>query len=341
MLFKSTTLALGALAVSHVLAHGYIPGFVTDGVWNQGFLLEYYYVIAQGGTAPSIAAWYAEDLDSGFIAPDAYQTDNITCHKNAKPGALTATVEAGGTVEFEWTTWPHNTGPVLTYIAPCNGNCSAVNKDTLRWTKIDEAGYDVSTETWALQTLIDQNSTWTTTVPAVLAPGNYVFRHELIALQGGENVDGAQNYPLCFNIAVTGSGTETPPTGVLATDLYTEDDPGILFNPYTAITSYPIPGPTLWTGNSGSGASSSSTSKASTSTATSKASTTTRATTTTLATTKTATTATASPTATGTGTGTSTGQSLYGQCGGTGWTGPTTCASGTCTYENVYYSQCL
>lgn len=36
-----------------------------------------------------------------------------------------------------------------------------------------------------------------------------------------------------------------------------------------------------------------------------------------------------------------TGSPLYGQCGGTGWTGPTTCASGTCTYGNPWYSQCL
>ncbi|TGO58471.1 hypothetical protein BELL_1289g00010 [Botrytis elliptica] len=32
----------------------------------------------------------------------------------------------------------------------------------------------------------------------------------------------------------------------------------------------------------------------------------------------------------------------YAQCGGTGWTGSTTCASGyVCTYGNAYYSQCL
>ncbi|KAH8805958.1 glycoside hydrolase family 3 protein [Xylogone sp. PMI_703] len=36
-----------------------------------------------------------------------------------------------------------------------------------------------------------------------------------------------------------------------------------------------------------------------------------------------------------------TGSPLWGQCGGQGWTGPTTCASGTCTYSNPYYSQCL
>ncbi|OOQ84425.1 Alpha-L-arabinofuranosidase axhA [Penicillium brasilianum] len=33
---------------------------------------------------------------------------------------------------------------------------------------------------------------------------------------------------------------------------------------------------------------------------------------------------------------------LYGQCGGTGWTGATTCVSGACcTYSNAWYSQCL
>ncbi|CAF0944901.1 unnamed protein product [Brachionus calyciflorus] len=35
-------------------------------------------------------------------------------------------------------------------------------------------------------------------------------------------------------------------------------------------------------------------------------------------------------------------QKLYSQCGGIGWTGPTTCADGlTCQYQNPYYSQCL
>jgi cellulose 1,4-beta-cellobiosidase len=38
----------------------------------------------------------------------------------------------------------------------------------------------------------------------------------------------------------------------------------------------------------------------------------------------------------------STGAAHWGQCGGQGWTGPTTCVSPyTCTYVNAYYSQCL
>ncbi|PWY96660.1 xyloglucanase [Aspergillus sclerotioniger CBS 115572] len=52
----------------------------------------------------------------------------------------------------------------------------------------------------------------------------------------------------------------------------------------------------------------------------------------------TSTTTAATATATATATGTST---AYGQCGGSGYTGPTTCPSGyTCTYENEFYSQC-
>lgn len=32
----------------------------------------------------------------------------------------------------------------------------------------------------------------------------------------------------------------------------------------------------------------------------------------------------------------------WGQCGGIGWTGATTCVAGTtCTVMNAYYSQCL
>ncbi|KAF3391033.1 hypothetical protein DPV78_011170 [Talaromyces pinophilus] len=35
-------------------------------------------------------------------------------------------------------------------------------------------------------------------------------------------------------------------------------------------------------------------------------------------------------------------QSLWGQCGGTGWTGPTQCVSGACCQvQNPYYSQCI
>ncbi|KAF7713449.1 Esterase PHB depolymerase family protein [Penicillium ucsense] len=39
--------------------------------------------------------------------------------------------------------------------------------------------------------------------------------------------------------------------------------------------------------------------------------------------------------------GSPTGAPLYGQCGGFGWTGPTTCAQGVCTAYSAFYAQCL
>lgn len=125
---------------------------------------------------------YAENLDSGFVAPDAYGTTNISCHKNSVPGTLTASVSAGGSITFQWpATWPHPYGPVLTYVASCNGDCAKADKSTLSWVKIDASGIDYTTQKWASQVLIDQAGKWTTKVPSSLKAGNYVFRHEIIA----------------------------------------------------------------------------------------------------------------------------------------------------------------
>lgn len=245
MVGVSSFLSLGALAGS-AAAHGFVSGFVTDGTWNQNFILDYYYQRVNTGSFPDVAGWYAENLDSGFIEPSKFNTVDINCHKNAEPGALTATVAAGGTIDFQWTKWPHGIGPMLTYIASCNGDCSTVDKATLQWVKIDEYGIDYDTQVWGAQKFMDSNNTWTTHVPAALAPGNYVFRHETIALHGGGSANGAQAYPQCINIAVTGSGTKALPAGTLGVNLYKATDPGILVNPYTTITNYVIPGPKLW-----------------------------------------------------------------------------------------------
>ncbi|KAH7304978.1 family 61 glycoside hydrolase [Stachybotrys elegans] len=242
--------ALGLLALaSGVLSHGLVTSYTVDGEEYGGFLLDYYYDIVNGGTAPDIAAWYAENLDIGFVEPNAYGTAAINCHKNAKPGKLYTTVAAGGSVTFDWTPkpWPHPYGPILAYVAKCDGECTDVNPTSLRWVKIEEQGIDYDTQVWAQAQFVDQDSNWTVNIPESLAPGNYVLRHELIALHGAASANGAQNYPQCFNIKITGSGTANP-TGVPGTSLYKATDPGILFNPYVTITNYVIPGPALWRG---------------------------------------------------------------------------------------------
>lgn len=262
---------VAAAFAAEALAHGTVSGFKTDGVYNRGYLLQDYYTKANGGALPDTAGWYAENLDNGFISPDAYTTSDIVCHKNSAPGAITATVAAGGTVDFQWTVWPDShIGPILTYVAKCDADCADADKTSLLWVKIDEAAIDLTSQEWPIAAMIANNNTYTVTVPSTLAAGNYVFRHEIIAMHGAGSENGAQNYPQCVNIAITGSGTDSP-VGVLGTALYTPTDPGILFNPYTTLTSYTIPGPALYSGGTSSTGSSSGSSASSAPTTTASA----------------------------------------------------------------------
>jgi hypothetical protein len=133
-------------------------------------------------------------------------------------------------------------------MANCNGPCETIDKTTLKWFKIDQGGLISGASppgTWATDTLIANNNSWTVTIPPTLKTGNYVLRHEIIALHAAGSSGGAQNYPFCFNLAVTGTGSAAP-SGISADSFYTPSDPGILINIYQVLTTYVIPGPTLW-----------------------------------------------------------------------------------------------
>lgn len=217
---SNIALATGAFAAKAV-AHGLVSGFVTDGTWNQGFILDYYYESQNSGSYPETAGWYEEATDNGYVAPSSYGEADIICHKNAENANSVASVSAGGTIDFEWTTWPDShIGPILTYVANCGSDCSTVDKTTLEWVKIDEAGIDLDTQVWPTDDLIANNNTWSITVPSSLAAGSYVFRHEIIAMHGAGSEGGAQNYPFCISIDITGGGSDNP-SGTLGTALYT------------------------------------------------------------------------------------------------------------------------
>ena len=139
---------------------------------------------------------------------------------------------------------------MISYLADCGDDCTTVDKTTLEFFKIDAVGLvDDSTVpgTWGDDELIENNNSWMVEIPTSIAPGNYVLRHEIIALHSAGTEGGAQNYPQCFNLKVTGSGTDSP-AGTLGTELYNLDDPGILVNIYTSLSTYVIPGPTLYSG---------------------------------------------------------------------------------------------
>ena len=91
--------------------------------------------------------------------------------------------------------------------------------------------------------MIANNNTWAVQIPSSLKDGDYVLRTELIALHQAGTVEGAQNYPQCVNLRVTGGGNQALSGGQPATSLYKPSDPGIVFHIAAQLSRYPVPGP--------------------------------------------------------------------------------------------------
>jgi hypothetical protein len=182
------------------------------------------------------------------------------CHNSATPAPGHAVVEAGKSIFIQYDVdhdelgqeWPvEHKGPIKDMLAPCgDAGCEAVDKESLEFFTIAAAGMinddDVSEGGhWPTDILRDQGNGWLVVVPESVAPGFYVLRHEIIALHNAPDEDGgAQNYPFCFNLEVTGSGTETP-KGAKPTTFYKTSDPGIDISIWDRIDKYVIPGPAV------------------------------------------------------------------------------------------------
>ncbi|KAI1466701.1 carbohydrate-binding module family 1 protein [Daldinia caldariorum] len=370
---KKISPVVAALAsAATVAAHGHVDHVVIDGLFYQGYDPTNF---PYQQNPPTVVGWTTSQTDNGFVEPNSFGSADIICHKSAKPAGGHAQVKAGDSISITWNTWPEShKGPMIDYLAACNGPCESVNKETLEFFKIDEVGKiddSVQNGFWGSDVLIKNNNTWLVQIPSNIKPGNYVLRHETIALHSAGQANGAQAYPQCFNLEITGSGTEVP-AGVLGTKLYSAADPGIVVNIYTTGLTYTIPGPTLISGASSSvaqsssavtatgtatvGSGSSATSTSAAAATTTAASTTKAAQTTVSSTQKTSTAVVSTPTTLATSTRVATTpstttaanptgavdvQSLYGRCGGSGYAGPTACAEGTCKSWNPFYYQCV
>ncbi|CCF36552.1 family 61 endoglucanase [Colletotrichum higginsianum] len=192
--------------------------------------------------------------DNGPVTDGLFTTDAITCNiasdKNNVPSTETASVPAGSNVKFMWTEWKSDhPGPIMTYLADCGGKCSEFDGSKGNvWVKIDQSGYDANEAIpWASKRLPEQNSTYTIKLPATIAPGEYILRHEILGLQR-TNKDGnlAQFYPGCHQITVTGGGATKLPEGIALPGAYKADDTESIFLDYRKVTSYTPPGGPVW-----------------------------------------------------------------------------------------------
>ncbi|KLO06991.1 hypothetical protein SCHPADRAFT_837272 [Schizopora paradoxa] len=294
---------------------------------------------------------------------DITSTD-IACNVNASPSTGICSIAPGDSVTVEMHQQPGDRscaddaiggdhwGPINIYMAKVDDATTAVGSSA-GWFKIDEMGLPSNNpEYWATEVLNDNCGHFTFTIPSI-APGQYLLRAEVIALHVASSVGGAQFYMSCFQVNVGGSGTATPAT-VKIPGVYSASDPGILIDIYTSPKAYAIPGPTPYGTTSPAVATTAYPTTATWNTANQPA---------TVPTTAPAGASTGAPapssaaptsvhpstTFTDPGTTvpvpTSTNSAgtvaQYGQCGGQGWTGGTTCISSKCTVVNQYYSQCL
>jgi len=252
-------------AASMAAGHGIVQNMTIAGKFYD---LYDPYTTPYENPVPELAGW---TVQSNSPVQDV-TSSAMACNVDSKTGAISATAAAGADVLLHWTAWPSShKGPTMTYLAACSGDCSDVSDPTtLEWFKINEAGL-YSDGTWASDKLIADDNTWTLSLPSSIKAGNYVMRHELLALHSASSVGGAQFYMQCTNLKITGDGTELPTETVKFPGAYSATDPGIEINIYYPTpTSYDIPGPTVWSGaSSGSSSSASSASASSTAAASS------------------------------------------------------------------------
>jgi hypothetical protein len=241
-----TLFAALAGAVS-VAAHGHVNNIVINGASYPGFDT---FSDPWKNPRPIVVGWDTTVEDNGFVSPKDYGSSDIICHRGAKNAKGHAKVAAGDSIFIQWDTWPvGHVGPVLDYLAPCgDAGCETVSKETLKFFKIDEKGMKSKSPApgtpgkFATDEVLTNGFGWMVQIPKNVKAGFYVLRHEFIALHSAHQKGGAQNYPQCFNLEITGSGTDQP-EGVLGTSLYNAEDPGIDFNVYQDFGEYKIPGP--------------------------------------------------------------------------------------------------
>ncbi|KAH7305952.1 glycoside hydrolase [Stachybotrys elegans] len=247
-----SALAAALFGAATVSAHGWIRTITIGSDTYTG----YNPTIAPWQAVQDSIAWQNWATDTGFVpsTAESLASSDINCHLDSVNAIKSATVAAGSEVKLDWTSWPaSHKGPIMDYMARCeNDDCLTVDKETLKWFKIAEMGQlelgagNGTVGYWADDVLAETDWVWTVTIPADLAPGSYVLRHELLSLHSAYDEGGAQFYPQCINLVVTGNGTESP-EGVLGPELYTSTDPGVIYNVYNDEMSpeYQIPGPSV------------------------------------------------------------------------------------------------
>ncbi|EMD66687.1 hypothetical protein GGP41_008095 [Bipolaris sorokiniana] len=244
MKYLVPTLAFAATAA----AHGYVSN-ATIGGKDYTFYQPYqdpYTTGVKRISRPIQGNGPVEDVTLSDLQCGGYTAGGF---KGSSPAALHAEAAAGSEVKLYWTLWPEShVGPSITYMARCpDTGCDAyMPESNAVWFKVQEEGRQGTSNKWASDAIRVAGGYLSYTIPKCIPAGYYLVRHEVLALHSAYKYPGAQFYPGCHQLKVTGGGSTKPSGLVSFPGAYKGTDAGIAYNAYTAQT-YPIPGPKLFT----------------------------------------------------------------------------------------------
>ncbi|KXX75059.1 Cellulose-growth-specific protein [Madurella mycetomatis] len=247
MMFNSAFAAVVLLA-AEAAAHGAVTSYVIAGKNYPGY---------QGfspSNSPNVIQWQWPNYN-----PVTSCTDQKLRCNGGRSASLHAEAKPGDEVTAIWQQWTHSQGPIIVWMYKCPGEFSSCDGSGAGWFKIDEAGFSgdgrsvfLDTERpsgWEIAKLVGGNKGYTSRIPQGLAPGNYLIRHELIALH---QANAPQFYPECAQIKVTGSGTAQPGSSHKAAipGYCSNSDSNIRvpINDHSIPQTYVVPGPPVWNG---------------------------------------------------------------------------------------------
>ncbi|KAL4063407.1 glycoside hydrolase family 61 protein [Scleroderma yunnanense] len=232
---------LSLLLPALVSAHGYVSQVTIDGTVYKGN--------SPGSSATSSSI--IRQVSSNSPVKGATNPD-LNCGLSAQLAQDVGQANPGSQLEVQWsggytagTPWPHNTGPVMHYMAKCSGSCSSYQSANAEWFKIAELGLEPGNQTW-YQSQIQSGQPVSVTIPSTLAAGDYLLRSEIISLQNAMSEGGAEFYPSCIQLTVGGSQTGGPTSSETVTfpGGYTDTEAGILTpDIYNTPVNYTFPGP--------------------------------------------------------------------------------------------------
>ncbi|EMR66955.1 putative glycoside hydrolase family 61 protein [Eutypa lata UCREL1] len=233
-----STLAL-LLAPALVSAHGAVTSYKIGGTEYAGY----------EGFSPQPGAQIIQrqwpDYNPIMTVTDA----KMTCNGGTS-APLSAEITAGENITAVWKQWTHAQGPVMVWMYPCPSGFASCDGKGANWFKIDEMGLfgsNPNSEDWGTAVVLNTLE-WSSKIPESLKPGDYLIRHELLALHQANT---PQFYPECAQLSVKGSGSASPGGEFLtAIPAYaSQNDPGVMVDIYQGgLTSYTPPGPKVWTG---------------------------------------------------------------------------------------------